>query len=202
MRARKAERVHQSVRESGQYRSDQSEIWNDINEKAQRMDADSPTMEMRSIYTKSRPQVDEYLSSFPLVDQQIGSLVAINGKIVGMDCLGKAQTFSQVSRKLVESYVLDAVDWFNDGELTEISKHDVENFLQQIQSAAFEKNKGVDLGMDYRIADPRLTGFSFLHENQILHMSFFLKNLESGQTSPKTRMQRYSARRQHRNEYF
>ena len=198
MRARKAEQVHRSVRESGKYRTDQGEIWEDIAEKAARMDAASPTMEMRNIFNKARPKVEEYLSSFRVIESQVGALVAINGKIVGMDCLGKRETFAKISPKLAESYVLDAVDWLREGELKKIRKHDANKFLDDLKSAAFEEHKGVQLGTDCRIVDSKCTGFSFLYENQVLHMSFFPKINENNRGGRETRMQRFSSRRRNR----
>ncbi len=33
--------------------------------------------------------------------------------MVGLDAFGKAESFSKVFKKLLESYALDAVDWFD-----------------------------------------------------------------------------------------
>jgi len=44
MRAMKAQQVQQSVRAHGEYRADQSAIWQDIAERASRRDAASPSM--------------------------------------------------------------------------------------------------------------------------------------------------------------
>ena len=49
LRAMKARQVHESVRASGNYRSDHGAIWDEISDKAVRMDAASPSMAMARI---------------------------------------------------------------------------------------------------------------------------------------------------------
>jgi hypothetical protein len=56
MRAMKTRQVNYSVRESGNFRSDQSAIWDEISAKASRRDAESNSMAMAEIYKKERPQ--------------------------------------------------------------------------------------------------------------------------------------------------
>ena len=53
----------------------------------------------------------------------------IDGKIAGMDCFGKPETFSSVSRKLIGSYALDAVDWLEEGKEFKVLKSKVTKFL-------------------------------------------------------------------------
>ena len=104
MRAMKAQQVNYSVRLSGEYRSDQGVIWNEISEKASRRKAESDSMAMAEIYKKERPAIDDYLENFAMVDSQIGAIFLINGKVVGMDCFGKAETFEKTFKKILESY--------------------------------------------------------------------------------------------------
>jgi len=54
MRAMKAQQVNYSVRQSGDFRSDQGAIWNEISAKAVRRHAESDTMAMAEIYKKER----------------------------------------------------------------------------------------------------------------------------------------------------
>jgi hypothetical protein len=110
LRAMKSEQVHHSIRTSDDYYSDQAAIWREISKKARRMRAESPTMAMSEIYEKKRAALDGYINHFRLVEMQVGAVFMINGKVVGVDCFGKPETFSKVFRKLVESYALDAID--------------------------------------------------------------------------------------------
>jgi len=64
LRAMKSEQVNFSVRDSGEFRADQSAIWDGIAEKANRMAAPSPTGAMAAIYDKKRPSIEEYVKPF------------------------------------------------------------------------------------------------------------------------------------------
>ena len=63
---------------------------------------------MAAIYDKERPSIEEYAKPFHLIDSRIGAIFMINGKVVRVDVFGKPGTFSEVIRKLLESYALDA----------------------------------------------------------------------------------------------
>jgi len=110
LRASKADQVKFSLRNSGKFRSNQGEIWNDVSELAFDLNAESPSMAMSEIYRKQAPSIEKYAKHFELTDSQVGAVFMINGKVAGMDCFGKPETFSKIFEKLVESYALDAID--------------------------------------------------------------------------------------------
>jgi len=197
LRAMKAEHVRNTVRESGEYRSDQGAIWQQISEKASRRGTRSGSMAMADIYNQDKPALKSYLEHFHLVESQVGAVFLINGKIVGMDCLGKTDTFEKIFKKLVESYALDAVDWFDPKTEGKASQTDVDSFLKVIAGAKTENHKSVGLGMDLRLDSPGCVGFALAY-GEILHLSVFARNSRSGSLEPKSRMRRFSSRRTHR----
>jgi hypothetical protein len=78
LRAMKARQVHDSVRYSGRYRSDQGAIWDEISAKARRHEAESPSMAMASIYEKERSSIEDYVKHFKLAGMQVGAVFAID----------------------------------------------------------------------------------------------------------------------------
>ena len=156
----KARQVHDSVRASGGYRSDQGAIWDEISEKAVRMHAASPSMAMASIYEKEESSLQKYVNHFRLTDMQVGAVFAINGKVAGLDCFGKPATFSSLFKKLVQSYALDAIDWFEEGKDHKVLKGDVTKFLKASAKGTVESRLSVGLGTDFRLESKDLTGFA------------------------------------------
>ena len=77
------------------------------------MDADSPSMAMGRMYEKEQARLEKYVNHFRLVDMQVGAVFAINGKVVGLDSFARPETCAGVFKKLVQSYALDAIDWFD-----------------------------------------------------------------------------------------
>jgi hypothetical protein len=195
LRAMKAEQVHRSMRTSGDYRSDQGAIWDRISEQAERRSAESPSMAMASIFEKETSSLDQYVSHFKLVEMQVGALFMINGKVAGLDSFGKSDTFSAVFEKLVRSYALDAIDWFEPDAEFKTLKGDVTRFIETAAGSDIESRPSVGLGDDGRLVAETLTGFFLSVDHRLLHLSVF-----GSQNSPKrgrdaSRMERFSERR-------
>jgi hypothetical protein len=198
LRAMKSEQVHYSLRSLGKHRSNQGAIWDEISEKADRRNARSATMAMADIYEKDRTSIEEYAGHFGMIDSQVGAIFMINGKVVGMDGFGKADSFSKTFRKLVESYALDAVDWYDPDKKVKALKSEVTGFLKASQAAQVERHPAVGQGIELRIESKKITGFALSFDDQILHLCIFSR--ESGQNRPisNSRMGRYTQRRRNR----
>ena len=198
MRAAKASQVNFSLKQSGDFRSDQGAIWNEISAKASRRQAESDSMAMAAIYKKDRSNIHDYLQNFAMVDSQIGAIFLINGKVVGMDCFGKPETFAKTFKKIVESYALDAIDWYDSKTESKTSKTEVKDFLKTANEAQVETHPSIGLGTDCRLDSEKCTGFALAHEDQVLHLSVFARGSEDKKTKPSSRMQRFSSRRRGR----
>jgi hypothetical protein len=196
LRAMKSRQVHDSVRVSGKYRSDQGAIWDKIEEKAARMGAASPSMAMSMIYEKKLSDIREYEARFRPVGMQIGAVLMINGRIAGLDSFGDAGCFSRYFKKLLGSYILDAIDRVEPEKEHKVLRGDATSFLRAAIAANVESRPSVALGTDCRIASDKLTGFALTLDGQVLHLAMFGKN---GDGKPRahrgSRMQRASARR-------
>ena len=110
IRSSKADQVKCSLRDSGRFASDQGAIWGEIQDLVQGFDVKSPSTAMADIYRKERPALTEYARGFSPVDQQVGAVFVINGRIAGMDCFGKPEALEKALINLVESYALDALE--------------------------------------------------------------------------------------------
>jgi len=198
LRARKSAQVNYSVRSTGEFRADQGAIWDGIAEKADRMAAPSPTGAMAGIYDVEMPSIEKYLKHFRLIDSQVGAIFMINGKVVGLDAFGKPGTYSKVFKKLLESYALDAIDWYNPDKEHKALKSEVTRFQKSALSADAENRPSVGLGTDFRLESRKVTGFALALEDQLLHISIFAR--ADGQKNEKqaSRMGRYTHRRRNR----
>jgi hypothetical protein len=198
MRAAKASQVNFSLKQSGEFRSDQGAIWDEISAKASRRKAESDSMAMAAIYKKDQSNIHDYLQNFAMVDSQIGAIFLINGKVLGMDCFGKPETFAKTFKKIVESYALDAIDWYDSKTESKTSKTKVNNFLKTANEAQVETHPSIGLGTDCRLDSNKCTGFALAHEDQVLHLSVFARESEGKKMKPSSRMQRFSSRRRSR----
>ena len=100
----------EQLERSGEFLSDQSEIWADIERKSTRMKVESPTSASDAMYASSQSTIDKYLKSFKHSPKQRGSVFIVNGKVSGLELFASDQTHEKMFGKLIRSYALDAVD--------------------------------------------------------------------------------------------
>jgi hypothetical protein len=194
IRAKKAYQVHENLRASVGYMADQGEIWNDIEEKANRMDALSPSMAMSRIYELKTASLEEYTRNFRPIEGQVGAAFLIDGKVAGIDSFGKSDTFSKVFKKLLESYALDAIDQYNPQKEVKVLKCQATDLIKEAQSAPIESRPSVGLGMDLRLESRKLSGFALALEDQILHLAVFARAPNGKKAGHYSRMARFSNR--------
>ncbi len=200
LRARKARQVHDSVRTSREFRSNQGEIWEEIASKASRMQAASPSLAMAHIYEKESGRLEEFAAHFDVAEGQVGAVFAINDRIVGLDGFGKPRSFFRILKKLLESYALDAID--REGR-EETRSHsfgigDLERFLGIPARSPWESRPSVGLGTDLRLDAEGLSGQALACEDRVLHAAVFVApprgaNGIRGTRSPMARPSRRSA---------
>jgi hypothetical protein len=179
LRNKKAETVTMNLRRGERFRSDQGEVWREIEGKYERMSARrSPTMAMRDLYESCRESAADYLPAFHVVSNQVGMAVFIDGVFVGIDILGKFSTFEKTFEKLVNSYVMDALETAHQGKTTAHSSRRAitSKVLQSAMEAKVEARKSVALGVDFRLEAPDIHGAGLEYDQYILQMSIFQKN--------------------------
>ncbi len=74
-RAKKMAQVSDSLRASGERRSDQQAVWEEIGAKAACLKVQSPTSAMLDIYETYTKRIDEYAGAFTAVDRQVGAAI-------------------------------------------------------------------------------------------------------------------------------
>ena len=192
LRHDKTRQVSSSVRVQKAFYSDQCAMWSEISNKSVRHGAVSPTMDLGEIYEKEKTVLKEYLDGFNNIESQTGAVFMINEEIAGMDCFGKSETFSSVFHKLVKSYALDAIDWFDNKKEYNVPKSKVTKFLKETSKTNIDTQKSVGEGMDCRLETKKIAGSALCYDSQIPHMAVFA---ESDIGRPNSKMQRFSRRR-------
>jgi hypothetical protein len=195
-RASKSEQVSMSMR-SGHSRSNQSEVWRDISDKAERMAVVSETQAMSDIYESRKEKLSKYLPEFGAVEDQIGAMFEIDGAIFGMDLFDKEATLTKVLPKLVHSFALDAVEVPSDrtnGSSTERAHQ----FIGRVGAAAIERFPATGLGVDLRLSGQAVSGGALTVDGGVVHLYAFpvQTNQDSdAQNRFRSRVQRASMRR-------
>jgi hypothetical protein len=193
-RAKKAQQVSASLRESGSRYANQAEIWSDISAKAACLSVDSCTDAMADIYTVQRDRIDDYVQAYTPQRGQAGALFAIDGRVTGMELFDSSATFRKFMAKIVRSYALDALETathrlpgenrdpphrlpgesrdpenaFEKGQ-TEAAHH----FLDTLKSAPLQRFPALADGEDLRLESADVAGGALYAEGRLIHLCAF-----------------------------
>ncbi len=188
--------VRTSLRRDQGFRSDQNTLWEQISAKGERLHTESATGAMADIYQKEEPRLSEYERAFRLTDAQVGAVFGVNGKILGAECFGFKHTFAGFFKKLIRSYALDAIDWFEQESPSKATAEKARAFMESVGTADTEVRNSLALGHDFRLESDFLTGAALAFNEKVLHLSVFKK--ESSGNSGKGHYDRFSDRRSRR----
>ena len=173
LRRDKLDSVSGSLREVGNFKSNQSQVWDDIAETEHDLEVTSQTSALNDSYKQRKLDIDEYKKAFSLQENQNGLLVYINGQVVGFEMVYNTSRYKEYHDKLVESYIIDAIsksdEKYDKKEVTE------DDFLNVIKKASYESFDSVGLGVDYRFENEIITGSAMVLDETIINASIFRK---------------------------
>ena len=161
----------QSLEQNRSFRSNQEEVWNEIELLQDKAQMRSPTSAMRDVYTAHEPNLTEALAQFPVMEKQKGLLVLINGQVVGFDLLSRTAAYHIAHDKLVKSYAMDAL--LEKGKQAKDPTTKARAFLSACLRAAERRFKSTGHGSDLRYTGKELAGSALLWKSTVLHTAFF-----------------------------
>ncbi|MDI6853029.1 MAG: hypothetical protein QME75_05415 [Deltaproteobacteria bacterium] len=165
-----------SIREGRGFRANQSGVWDEIGTKSARMSVHSPTGAMSDIYESYEDQLRQYTESFSLSPNQKGFLVAINGRMAGMEAFGSQDSLANYFTKLIQSYALDAIDLHRQGQSSKHPEDGIEAWVEEIRELPVISSPSLSLGEDLRVESEKVIGSGLMHEGTVLYLSVFSKN--------------------------
>ena len=171
-RANKMASVSESLNVSGDRRSNQGEVWADIDSKFSRMKSSSRTAAMSDIFKKEKTSMEEYVDAFSNDVNQVGSFFFINGNLIGFDLFDQAKTYSLLSKKLTRSYAIDAIER-TDSEKGYPDISQAERTLNTLKETTWKNYPATGLGTDFRVSLPGVTSAGLMVDETTIHLSGF-----------------------------
>ena len=188
-KAGKLEDVTESLRMSGEFHSDQGQVWHDIDELHDRLDTFSPTSALSDAYAKRKEDLDRTLNAFPLQEGQCGILAMIEGNFTGLDLVSLPEVWKDIHDKIIRSYVLDILHRYRQEHQADPAR--LQEVFAQIAECAAEEFKGVGLGTDLRLESGTMVGSALLWDSVPVHLGAYprqpLRGYEERYHSPRHR---------------
>ncbi|MHB8780357.1 MAG: ARPP-1 family domain-containing protein [Candidatus Geothermincolia bacterium] len=188
----KSRSVSRSLVMGQHFRSDQGEVWDNIERLQASAQVRSESGAMRDVYEYRGADLDEYLAAFPHVAGQKGMLVFINGQVAGFDLLLKKRAYEELHPKLLKSYAMEALLAPAGRKRPTLAK--AKAFMAAVASCDEKRYRSVGLGWDCRFEGKGHVGSALLFHDRIIHATFFACEAED-QSGP---MSDYRTRRDNR----
>lgn len=182
-----------SVRQNGDYRSDQGRVWKEVSLLQERHKLASPTSAARDVYEKKAGSLHRRQEAFPCLAGQIGLLALWSGRVAGMDVVAGDKAYARLHGRLVRSYALDAPDGSpSPADRDRRTAHEWITTLDRVNATQHESPGN---GLSYRFAGPGVVGSALAVDGVILHAAAFAT--QSGPVTDEGRYPGFFERRAH-----
>ena len=184
--------VHENLKAMRSFRSDQGAVWDEIAIQARINEVSPVTGAMKDVLEAKQEDLDAFLEHLPIVADQNGLVVLVNGKVVGLDMVSRPAAFGMLHPKLIRSYVMDALTE-KPATAKEKPRDMADAFLRKIPQCREQPFDSVGYGRDYRYEGKKIVGSALVHEDTVIHMAFFqiTETEKAGHMSPVSRRRAY-----------
>lgn len=156
----------------GRRSTNQAGVWGRLGRVAQELGVGHYGAALSDILDAANPLIQEYVEALPSVDDQVGAVFAVSGRVVGMDLFDCPSTYDALRPKLIASYALEALCAPYPGR-TERVTDDAREFVRDVCNAEGASYEGVATGADIRLEGEGLTGGGLAYEDRLIHLSAF-----------------------------
>jgi hypothetical protein len=164
--------VHYSLRSGGDWRSDQSTAWRDLDHVARRYRTVLPARALRAWRSRHPERLDAFEKlARELPEGTSGVVVAIGERLALLEILAGPHTFARVFRKLLSGYAFESIGLDRPYGTPEVE--DVRCFIQAAAETAHREHDAAGAGRDVRFEGDAISGYALVGERGVLHAAAF-----------------------------
>ena len=176
MMARKSHAMHmRAVNESmanfKRATTNQGEVWGNIDRMHGVAGSSSPTRAMKDLYTEKRKSLKEFTDAVVPEPGQVGSLVFVNGEVVGFDVLADPGSYAKVHKQLIDSYAMDGL--LEKPGARKADSATAVSFLAQLTECKEARYDAVGKGHDFRYESDEIVGSALTADGEVVQAAFF-----------------------------
>ncbi|MCC9609067.1 hypothetical protein LOC68_07095 [Blastopirellula sp. JC732] len=164
--------VSESVKKQRGHRSDQGEVWSQVDGMHFEHGTSSPSGAMSAAFEANEERRAEYQAKIKYVEGATGLAVAIGQQVVAVDLFDKPSTCQEVWNRLLTGFTMDAIA-ASAGKAAkgEATIDDVDRLYQKAATAAWEKGATVGEGEEYRAEFEEDQGSALTLSDNLIHGS-------------------------------
>lgn len=171
VRSAKMRSVADSLVRGHGHSSDQGRVWRDIERMHDATGTSSPTGAMRDAYQTMDRDLEAYSDEFQVAPGQQGSLVMINGDVIGFDIVSRESAYQTIHQQLIKSYAMDALMARADPADTPSAAKALQ-FVNEALHCSETRYDSVGQGYDHRFQGEHMIGSALVFEGAVVHMVF------------------------------
>lgn len=170
--------VGMKVKKAAEETKNQSAVWDKVAEYGAGFSVSPPTgafkgvLDDKEVQKKSKKYVDALEKAPQLSKSTVGVVVAVGDEIIAADIFSSPALFQKFWRKLLKSYVLEAIDKDDEGNVT---KKEAEKFLAHVYKADVTEESNVGSGELFSLKSGKITASALVFNDAVLHMDVFPK---------------------------
>lgn len=183
--ARRTEAAYTAARMAaspGVLREAQGPVWSEISDYADKLGGRSKTGALNDLYGFRSSDLREWSKHFPWVDDQVGILVFLADRPLGMDVVGCHRLYARLHKRLVSGYVMDALA-ARDRSGKRPNEKSATGFLDKVRSAERTDAPTVGRGR-YRVLSGSVTGGELQDTLGLVHLSAFPDGTDADDAEP------------------
>ena len=169
LRADKAAQVTDSLRLRGRHQSDQAYIWKSLAARERQLDTQTPMGAMHDVFERHDPTIAGAREALGAQPRQIGSLVYLSGRWVGLDVLGSEGLFRRVWPRLCAGYAADAIGRAD----SQPPKESPGAILERVASSPVSRMPAVGLGWELRLDGGAVRGAALIADDRVVYLMAF-----------------------------
>ncbi len=148
----------------------QGEVWDAVAQRVARHRVDSPTAAQADVFRAREHDLRELREAFPLLPGQSGALLAFGADALCLDWVSRPSAFAQLYPKLLDGYLLDALERPN-GDSAPSER--IVGFASALSRAAVVRRSSAGRGSDVRLRGVGCRGSGLELDGELLQLSAF-----------------------------
>jgi hypothetical protein len=171
LRALKMKSVHRNRSAMGGARSDQGEVWEEVGEHLDALEAPSPTSSMTDGFEAVEGRLAGYREKIRLPEKACGFVAARGGRILGVDLFDNPTTMHKLWKRIADAYFVEAVR--EDKEQQPASPDAAKEFLALVTERLVPATEQPELGCELEVSGDDLAGSALWHDGAVCHLAAF-----------------------------
>lgn len=194
--------VKQGLYNRNSFKSNQHEVWEEIKSYMASFNKKNNTSSYHTLFEELKNEMRDYDGKFPIMENQMGIVVFIDGKLEGVEVITDANIYKQNHDKIIKSYIIDdlklqkskikkGIDEFRlenlkvdyskrEEEMKDIIRH----FFEMASEAKQMVFKSPGLGYEHRLTQSNVEG-NFLVYNEKPLVTHLFPNDANGRMNDK-----------------